>query len=187
MSDPNNCRAFSLILILNKTLTGMMYKRLYSWAVENSKIDETQAGFRKEYSTVDNILTLMAIGQKYLSKRGGWFYCLFVDFSKAFDMVNHAEIINSLIRKGVHGNFLNLLMAMYSQLCTCVKLDNNKCPSSFKCNIGTRQGCKLSTILFTLFLNDLIDELKVSGIKLTWPDLLVSRLEGLKLAVVLGD
>ena len=153
-----------MIDILNKILTGMMYKRLYSWAEEFDKIDETQAGFRKEYSTVDNSFTLMAMGQKYLSKRGGRFYCLFVDFSKAFDRVNHTELINSLIRKGVHGKFLNLLIAMYSQLCTCVKLDNHKCSRQFRCNIGTRQGCKLSTILFTLFLNDLIDELKGSGI-----------------------
>ena len=58
----------------------------------------------------------MAMGQKYLSKRGGRFYCLFVDFSKAFDRVNHTELINSLIRKGVHGKFLNLLIAMYSQV-----------------------------------------------------------------------
>ena len=164
ISDPNNYRGISLIDIFNKILTGMMYKRLYSWAEEFDKIDETQAGFRKEYSTVDNLFTLMAMGQKYLSKRGGRFYCLFVDFSKAFDRVNHTELINSLIRKGVHGKFLNLLIAMYSQLCTCVKLDNHKCSSQFRCNIGTRQGCKLSTILFTLFLNDLIDELKGSGI-----------------------
>ena len=153
-----------MIDIFNKILTDMMYKRLYSWAEEFDKIDETQAGFRKEYSTVDNLFTLLAMGQKYLSKRGGRFYCLFVDFSKAFDRVNHTELINSLIRKGEHGKFLNLLIAMYSQLCTCVKLDNHKCSSQFRCNIGTRQGCKLSTILFTLFLNDLIDELKGSGI-----------------------
>ena len=71
-------------------------------------------------------LSLMAMGQKYLRKQGGRFYCLFVDFSEreAFDKVNHAELIHSLIQKGVHGKFLNLLVAMYCQLCTCVKLDN---------------------------------------------------------------
>ena len=115
-------------------------------------------------STIDNIFTLMSMGQKYLSKKGGRFYCLFVDFSKAFDRVNHVELINSLIRKGVHGKFLNLLISMYSSLCTCVKVEDNKCTFDFKCNIGTKQGCKLSTILFILFLNDLIDDLKRSGI-----------------------
>ena len=36
--------------------------------------------------------------------------------------------------------------------------------SKFKCNIGTRQGCKLPTILFILFLNDLIEDPKNIGI-----------------------
>ena len=45
------------------------------------------------------------------------------------------------------------------------KIVKQKCTSNFKCNIGTRQGCKLSTILFILFMNDLIDELNDSGIR----------------------
>ena len=57
---------------------------------------------------------------------------------------------------------------MYGSLCTCNKVDNDKCTSKFKCNIGTRQGCKLSTILFILFLNDLIEDLKNSGITGIW-------------------
>ena len=137
-----------MIDILNKILTGLLCDRLYSWAEENSKNYETQAGFRQGYSTIDNIFTLMSMGQKHLSKKGGRFYRLFVDFSKAFDKVNHVGLINSLIRNGVHGKFLNLLISMCGSLCTCIKVENDKCTSEFKCNIGTRQGCKVSTILF---------------------------------------
>ena len=50
-------------------------------------------------------------------------------------------------------------------LCCCVKLGNGKCTNNFKCNIGTRQGCKLSRILFDLYINELIEELKLSGIQ----------------------
>ena len=35
------------------------------------------------------ILYLICTGSKYLSKRKGRFYCLFVDFSKAFDSIPH--------------------------------------------------------------------------------------------------
>ena len=49
-NDPNNFRGISLIDILNKVLTRIMYDRLYSWAEENSKIDESQAGYRQGYS-----------------------------------------------------------------------------------------------------------------------------------------
>ena len=54
---------------------------------------------------------------------------------------------------------------MYSNLCSCVKMNNQRYTPNFKCNIGTRQGCKLSTILFILFIDDLVEELNDSGIK----------------------
>ena len=44
-------------------------------------------------------------------------------------------------------------------------MNNQRCTPNFKCNIGTRQGCKLSTILFILFIDDLVEELNNSGIK----------------------
>ena len=80
VSDPNNFRGVSLIDILNKILTGMMYDRIYKWAEDNSKLNESQSGFRKGYSTIDNLFTLMSLGQKYLSKEGGRFYCLLLIF-----------------------------------------------------------------------------------------------------------
>ena len=39
-----------------------------------------------------HIFTLYSVAQKYLSKRGGRFYCLFVDFSRAFDSIPHAHL-----------------------------------------------------------------------------------------------
>ncbi|MEW8544944.1 MAG: reverse transcriptase family protein [Candidatus Thiodiazotropha sp.] len=165
LTDPNNFRGISLIDVLNKVLTGMMHNRLYMWAEENNKISEAQAGFRKGYSAIDNLFVLMSMGQKYLSKKGGRFYCIFIDFSKAFDRVDHLELFESLRRKGVTGKFMTLLVSMYSQLCSCVKLNNQSFTKYFSCNIGTRQGCKLSPILFSLFINDLIDDLKQSGVR----------------------
>ena len=52
---------------------------------------------------------------------------------------------------------------MYSDLCTYVKVDNKTCTESFKCNIGKRQGCK--PLLFNLFIDELIEDLRLAGIK----------------------
>ena len=90
--DPSNYRGISLINVMYKIFSNIIYDRLYVWAEEFNKIDESQAGFRSGYSTVDNIFTLQSLIQKYLSKPNGRFYVLYVDFKKAFDGLNHHKL-----------------------------------------------------------------------------------------------
>ena len=63
--EPNNYRAISLINSLCKIFVNVLTKRLTNWCEDNSVIEESQAGFRSQYSTIDNIFTLNGIIQKY--------------------------------------------------------------------------------------------------------------------------
>ena len=54
------------------------------WADVNNSVGEHQAGFRKDYSTIDHILCLLAIIQKQLSLNRK-LYVAFIDFENAFD------------------------------------------------------------------------------------------------------
>ena len=90
-----------------------MVKRLDDWAAENNIIHESQAGFRRNYSTIDNIFTLQSLIQKHISKKGGRFYCVFIDYKKAFDSVNHDKLWEALERKGIGGKFLNFWKSLY--------------------------------------------------------------------------
>ena len=69
--EPNNYRAISLISSISKIFTNILNKRLTSWCEENDVIIESQAGFRRNYSTVDNIFNLQAVIQKCLCKKRG--------------------------------------------------------------------------------------------------------------------
>jgi len=113
---PGNYRGISISTTLYKIFSGIINNRLSNWAEDNNKIDESQSGFRKGYSTVDNIFCLHAMVQKYLSKRGGRFYCIYVDFRRAFDKINHSKLFIFLERKDFHGNFLRILKALYANL-----------------------------------------------------------------------
>jgi len=142
---------------------------LYDWAEENNKIDESQAGFRKGYSAVDNIFCFQEMVQKYLSKKCGRFYCIYVDFRKEFDKINHNRLFVSLENKGIHGQFMLILKSLYSNLRSSVKL-NNCITDHFSCNIGTRQGDKTSSTIFDLFIDELstlLREICGSGIFIT--------------------
>ena len=63
---------------------------------------------------------------------------------------------------GVHGPFLNLVKALYSQVSSCVKV-NGKFSEWFDINCGVKQGCVLSPTLFSMFINDLVGEIKGLG------------------------
>ena len=139
----------------------ILSKRLTKWADNNSVIDESQAGFRQGYSTIDNIFNLQAVIQKYLSKRKGSLYVFYIDFLKAFDNCIHEQLWKSLVRKGINpnGKLLNVFKSMYSQLRSCIKLSPG-ITDSFICQIGTKQGCVSSTFIFSLFINDLMAYMK---------------------------
>ena len=75
---PDNYRDVSLLSIISKCYTSMLE--------DNNKIAEEQAGFRKKYSTTDDIFLLNAIVQKHLEKHGAKMYVAFVDFHILFDI-----------------------------------------------------------------------------------------------------
>ena len=134
----------------------ILSSRLSNWCEHYHVIDESQAGFCKGYSTVDNIFILTSLIQKYLSKKRGRFFCIFIDFKKAFDSIRHDKLWDAFERKGIKGKFLDTIKSMYKKLKSCVKIDGNLTPY-FDCSIGTRQGCVASPKIFSLFINDLVD------------------------------
>ena len=108
----------SLINSISKVFMHVLNNRFYLWCEENSVIDESQAGFRRSYSTIDHIFTLVSVVQKYLSKTRGRLYCVFIDFSKALDSVQHQILWNSLQNKSINGRFLTVLCSTITLLKT---------------------------------------------------------------------
>lgn len=87
----DNYRGISLLNVISKLYSIVINNRLLKFCEENHCIPESQAGFRKNYNTVDKIFTLKSLVQKYLTKKGGRFYTLFVDFSKAYDCIDRKK------------------------------------------------------------------------------------------------
>jgi hypothetical protein len=95
--------------------------RLYDWLESNKKICEQQAGFRKNYSTTDQIFNLYAMVQKCFSKKGQKLYVAFVDFRKAFDSVKHEKLLDVIQREGIKGKLFVAIKSMYNSLISCVR------------------------------------------------------------------
>ena len=160
----NNYRGISLLSAISKVFTGLLNQRLSNWVENNDLLYEEQAGFRSKKSTIDHLFTLYAVVKKYLSKPGGRLYCLFIDFSKAFDRVPHLLLFHRLLLSGTHGSFIAVIRSMYTKLSACVNTPEGL-TEYFKCLIGTRQGCMLSPLIFVLFLNSYIELVAQEGCK----------------------
>ena len=55
---------------------------------------------------------------------------------------------------GISSKMLNMIIALYNNVTSCVKLKNS-ITDEFPCEVGLRQGDCLSPILLSLFINDL--------------------------------
>ena len=150
--DPNNYRGITLLSCLGKLFTACINSRIAQYMYDDAKIGYEQAGFRPEFSTIDHIFTLHAIIEYYKSKKGR-VYCAFIDYSKAFDLIDCASLWLKLLNSGINGRVFNVIYYTYSKAKSCVKNDD-KISSFFSCNLGVRQGENLSPILFAIYLKD---------------------------------
>ena len=67
-----------------------------------------------------------------------------------------------IIKLGIGGKILNIIMSMYKHVKSKVKL-HNAVSEGFECMLGVRQGERLSPFLFAMYLNDLDEEFILKG------------------------
>ena len=85
LNDPDNYRGISLCDISSRLYSSIINNRLQEWIEQNNLRGECQAGFKKDYSTVDHMFTLMAMIQKQFALDRK-LYVPFIDFEKAFGL-----------------------------------------------------------------------------------------------------
>ena len=69
-----------------------------------------------------------------------------------------------LQRAGIKGNLLKSNQSVYKSVKSCVRV-NNSLTDFFDCPVGLRQGCMMSPVLFSLFINELVDLIENRGLK----------------------
>ena len=78
----------------------------------------------------------------------------FVDFAKAFDLINRHILFYKLIKCGWHGPGIDTLRSLYSKTAFRVK-NNGRVSSTIMNNLGVNQGGVASGILFRKYIADL--------------------------------
>ena len=96
---------------------------------------------------------------KYLSENKKFYFC-FVDFRKAYDSICRRALFKKLLGYGVSTNFVSLLKNMYEKTKLSVRLPRG-ITDFFPSNIGLKQGCNMSPILFNRFINKINEVFEV--------------------------
>jgi hypothetical protein len=84
---PTNYRGIAVGVTMSKVFCSVLHNRLQKFVEENNIIPENQVGFRKGFRTVDHVLTLKTLIDKYVHKLKKSLYVAFVDFKSAYDSV----------------------------------------------------------------------------------------------------
>lgn len=163
-SDPRvplNYRGITLSSCMYKLYGSILNRRLSEWADTHGLLVDEQNGFRGGRSCVDHLTTLCSIIETRKTLRQST-YTAFIDFSKAFDRVDRRLLWYKLEKLGLSGNILRSLQAIYSEVKCAVRL-HGMTTDWFNVNSGVKQGCILSPLLFSMYLNDLALEIKALG------------------------
>jgi hypothetical protein len=163
--DPGNYRGITLIPILRKLFSTMIRLRLE----KKVTLHESQAAFRAKRSCIDHIFTLSQIIHETGAVKKS-LYVFFLDIKKAYDTVWRAGLFFKLKEKGVKGKMWRVLLDMFSKSRSSVRV-GGELSALFDIMVGVGQGDPLSTLLFDIFIDDLLVELHTqrasSGVKLS--------------------
>ena len=123
-----------------------------------------QNGFRTSRSCIDHIFSLCTV-LRNRKQMGQDTFLAFIDFQKAFDSVDRTLLMFKLSKIGICGNFYQAISSLYANPRSRIILNDYE-TAYFDCPIGVKQGDCLSPTLFSIFINDLAEKVKNSGVGL---------------------
>ena len=104
----------------------------------------------------DHIFLLHTIIEKVVKKNKKRLFAVFIDFKKAYDTIDRDKLFRRLQDIGINGPFLKNIKAMYETVSYKIKLKDGYL-DPIKSNLGLKQGCPLSPMMFNLYIDDIKD------------------------------
>ena len=136
-----------LILQAGKVMLKILQSRLKLYV--NQELPDVQVGFRKGRGNRDQIANIHRIIKKAREFQKNIYFC-FIDYSKAFDGVDHNKLWKIIQEMGIPEHLTCLLRNLYAGQEATVRTEHGK-TDWFQIGKGVRQGYLLSPCLFNLY------------------------------------
>ena len=154
-NDPmlfNNYRPISILPFFSKLFERLMYNRLIDFIEKHQLLYQYQFGFRKNHSTFTALVVLLEKITAVLNN-SEFAVCIFIDFRKAFDTVEHSILLEKLYHYGIRGHDLKWFSSYLTKRYQFVNY-NNTSSDVKQITCGVPQGSILGP-LFLLHINDI--------------------------------
>lgn len=151
-ADVTNYRPICILSWFAKIFESLVYTHLYSHF--KHLLSPNQHGFISGRSTCSNLLSYVTYLCDAFNDK-----CqvdaIYLDFSKAFDRVNHMVLLSKLDHLGIHGSLHRWITSYLMNRSQLVALSGFE-SVPFLALSGVPQGSNLGPLLFLTFVNDLL-------------------------------
>ena len=153
-SDMNNYRPISCLPAMSKILEKFVSLKLRSYLTSNVLLNKFQFGFQAKTSTVHPIMHIIDfITQGF--KNNEYSVAVYLDFKKAFDVVNHDILLKKLNKLGINGVCLKWFCSYLKNRRQTVQVNGKFSTFYSDISMSVLQGSLLGPLLFLCFINDM--------------------------------
>ena len=149
-NNPSELRA--CILVKSSVMPQILQARLQQY--RNRELPDVQAGLTKGRGTRDQIANIRWVIEKAREFQKNIYFC-FIDYTKAFDCVDHKKLWKILKEMEIPDHLISLLRNLYAGQEATVRTRHGTI-DWFQFRKRIHQGCILSPCLFNLNANNIM-------------------------------
>ena len=165
-------RPVSNLTQLSKVIEKVVALRIMTHVSDQQMVECFQSAYRKNHSTETVLLYVTSAVKTAMDKKQGTILLL-VDFSSAFDTINHNILIRRLrLRYGFVGKALDWLTSYLKERTQRVVIGDQS-SSTTTLTTGVPQGSVLGPLLFSLYVQPIGDIIRAHGLFLIYRYILI--------------